>query len=511
MKFHKSFLFLALLSALTLAACSGLPKPACTSNCTQGTASVSLVMVSDTLPANLGLISFKATVNSVDLTSSTGTKTTLSLNGGKGVTVDLVRLQSDSAFLGTVPNVPTGTNSSITLSFAPAVQLAFFNGTGATITNLTPQCLASTVCSVPFTVAGTPVITSSLTVTGNTGFGIDFNLANSLTLTGTSLSVNLSNSGTSNVVSAFALPRTNSNMPSGKLDLIEDFTGIVTVGSPGVTIVSATAVGRGSIAAATTSTTNYDQDPSGNLCKTGTTQLANCVSNNQAASMDVLLNADGTFSVQEIEPLLATLNDTVEGTVVAINPSNQTQFAVITTDMLPAATSLLGSLNIGDFLTVNLNNPTFLVDTKGLPMTNSDPTSFDTFFGQTNTTALHVGQSVAVHVTAFTAASGTTPAAATTDTVTLRWSRFIATPTGPSAPGLFNITALPGYFGFVQSNILAVQIFAGSQGFDGVTNLDGFAYQSAPGTAPAAIRALYLNTPGNTLNPAFFAAKVRQH
>ncbi|MGB8472820.1 MAG: hypothetical protein WCE61_01900 [Candidatus Acidiferrum sp.] len=516
MKSDKSFLLAILVAALALVSCSGVPKGGGGGG-GGNTADVSLVMVSDTLPANIGIVSFVVTINSVQLTSSTGVQTNLALNGGKGITVDLARLQSDSAFLGTVTGVPTGTNSSITLSFGTTAKLAFYNGTGATITSLNPTCAPGQVCAATYTVVGTPTITASQTISGNTGIGIDFNLANSLVLSGTSLSINLTNSGNNNVVSSFSLPRTNSNLSAGQLDLIEDFTGVVTLGSPGVTITSDASDGRGSIAASSATGTVYDQDPTQSYCPGGTTSLSGCVTTNGAASMDAILNSDGTFTVREIEPLLHTLQDTVEGTVVYINPNNQTQFDIVTTDIIPAATSSkIGTLGLGDPITMTLSNVIangFYVDTKGLPVASLAPASYNDFFGQTTTSAIHPGQSVAVHITSFTAASGTTPASANTDSVTLRWSRFIASPVAPSSNTLFNLNSLPGYFGFTQASVFQVQSFMGTQGAPGVTNLDGIAPQNGPATPtpPVGVRALYLQNATNNANPAFVAAKVRQH
>jgi hypothetical protein len=518
MKSYKAFLFLILLACVSLDSCSGLPKGngGGGGGGGGGTAKVSLILVADTTPASLGLVSFRVTINGITLTSSTGAKTNFTPNNGNGMVVDLVRLQSDSAFLGTVPSVPTGTNSSITVAFSDP-QIAFFNGTGAAITSVTPQCPANAVCTASFSASvGAPVITSSQAIRGNMGLGIDFNLSNALVLTGTTLNVSFINSGSTNVISSFTLPRQPTNLATGQLDLIEDITGAVSITNNAVTITPATAAGRGTITATANSSTVLDADPSGTLCKTPTPgSISTCVSNNQVASMDAVLNSDGTLTVQEIEPLAATLKDTVEGTVVFINPSNQTQFDLITTDIIPAASnSLIGSLSIGDPLTVNLaNNPNpFLVDSKGLPVASQFATSFGTFANAVNTTALHLGQTVAVHVTAFTAASGTTPASATVDTVTLRWSRLVATPTGASSPSIFNITALPGHFGFTQASVFGVAIFTGTPGTKGVTNLDGIASGSPPAASPpVAIRALFIEDPGNTLNPAFFAAKVRQH
>ncbi len=507
MKSYKSFPFLMLVACVFLCSCSGLPKGTGGGGGGGGsTTTVSFTMVADTPPTNIGLVSLKVVPTSIVLTPASGSATTLEINTGNGFAFDLVRLQSDSAFLGTISKLPTGTYTSIAVNFSSAT-LSFYNGTGSALTN--PICPVNAVCLATFAGPFTATITASQSITANSGFGIDINLANAFTLSGTTLSFSLANT---KVASTFNLPRTNSNLESGQLDLIEDLTGVVTVANTSVTITPSTLVNRPTITATTASGTVYNSDPTNALCPTGTTQLSACVSSNQAASMDAVLNSDGTLTVQEIEPLLASpIVDTVEGTVVVIN--SQTQFVMVVTDLIPAATnSLIGSLSIGTPLTINLSNGViFYVDSKGLPVATSFPNSYGTFTQSTNTTGLHVGQEVAVHATTFTAAIGAAPPASTVSSVTLRWSRFIASPTGASSNTLFNITSLPGHFGYPQANILQTEIFTGAQGTNGATNLDGIPNGSAPGSDPVGVRALFIENSLNALTPAFFAAKVRQH
>ena len=494
-----------LFAALSLAACSGLPKGSvCTVNCGGGTGSVSLTMVADTLPAHPSILTFKVTISGIALVSSGGTQHALALNGSP--IVDLMRLQSDTLFLGTFASVPAGQYTGVVISFSNPV-VTFFNDTSGTLQN----CPTGAGCGqVSLTGSGTPQASVSFSVSSNsvTGIGIDLNLNNLLSISGTTLNANFANA---NVLGAFTLPRAGSNLSSGQLDLIEDFTGAVSITNQAVTITSATATSRGSLTATATANTILNADPSGTLCVSPTPgNVSTGVANNQAASMDVILKSDGTLALQEIEPLLATLQDTVEGTIVAIN-SGVTQYTMIVTDMIPAAkNSLIGSLHIGDVLVVNLTatpNP-FFVDTKGLSVL---PGVLNNFAGQTTTTAMHLGQSVAVRVTAFTAASGTTNASTTTDTVTLRWSRFTATDQTASSPA-FNITSVPAYFGFTQSSLFAVQSTAGTPGTPGVTNFDGVPDGSGltPGRA-IALRALFLENASLSANPAFTTAKVRQH
>ena len=501
-----TLLFVLLLAVFSASSCSG-PKGVvqCPGGNCGGNGTLAVTMVADTLPANPSLLSFQVTIASIKFNASSGTSTTVNLN--PALTVDLMRLQSDTVFLGTFANIPAGQYASATLFLSGNANITFLNDTASTLSG----CPVSNICPLSVAASSTPVATLSFAVSQNvvTGIGIDLNFANAVSISAGNLTVNFANN---NVLSAFTLPRTGSNLAAGQLDLMEDFTGVVSISSPSVTITSATVTGRGSLMASTTSATVYDPDPTGTHCPTGTTQLVNCVSSNQVASMDVVLKSDGTLAIQEIEPLLATLQDTVEGIVVSINSSNQTQFTLIVTDLLPAAQNFpIGTLHIGDGLTVNLLNPKpFFVDTKGLQVQNNFGGNFANFSGQTNTTAIHLGQTVAVHVIApFTAAVGATIASTTSDTVTLRWSRFTATTSAAAAPA-FSITSFP--FNFNASGTASVEAFAGTQGADGVTNLDGIASTASLVVNKAvAVRVLFIENPGNTLVPAFFAAKVRQH
>jgi hypothetical protein len=504
---NKALLVSILLVSFGLAACSGKPGGViCKVNCGGGGSGGTffVTMVADTLPPNPAILTFKVTITGIALISAAGAQQALPLNGTP--IVDLMRLQSDTAFLGTFTNIPAGQYIGVVVSFSNPV-LTFFNDTANTLQG----CLPNTVCtqfSPVNSAAPQTNVNFSVSSTNATGIGLELELAHIAIISGNNLTVNFANP---QVLFAFALPRPQFFLPAGQLDLIEDFTGVVSISNSNATLTSATATGRGAITATATTSTIFNADPTGNLCKNPSLGvLTSCVASNQAASMDVILKTDGTISIQEIEPLLATLQDTVEG-IVVINPNNSTQFTMVVTDLIPAAAnSLIGSLKIGDGLIVNLAaNPTFNVDTKGLTVLNG---VLSNFAGQTSTSAIFPGQSVAVHVSAFTAATQNTFASANnTDTVTLRWSRFTATPQTAATPA-FSITALPSYFAFTQASIFNVQTTTGTPGTLGVTNFDGVSDASSLNTArPVALRALFLENPGFTASPAFTAAKIRQH
>ncbi len=333
MKSPKTLVFLTLFTAMALSSCSGT-KTACTSNCTgSGNGSVSVTMVADTLPANPSILSLQVTIIGITFTSSAGTNQSVTLN--PAITLDLMRLQSDTAFLGTFANIPSGQYTSATLAFSNPAKITFLNDTTATLSG----CAVSAICPLTSnTAAGTPVATVSFAVpqSGVTGIGIDLNFANAVSISGGNLVVNFSNN---NVLSGFTLPRANSNLASGQLELIEDFTGVVSISGSSVTITSPT---RGVLTATSTSNSFFDQSPPPtNLCPSAPN---NCAVAGQIASVDAFLKSDGALELKEFEPLNATQQDFVEGTVYAVN--SPTQFTIAVTDKVQAATtSLISGLN----------------------------------------------------------------------------------------------------------------------------------------------------------------------
>jgi len=495
---NRALLVFILLASFGLASCSGKPGGVvCTVNCGGGPANLSFTLVADHLPANPSILSFKVIVSGITVTSSTATITLTP----PSTPIDLMRLQSDSAFLGTLVNVPSETITSLTVALA-AQDLTFFNDTGVALTN--PICPINAICSFnPGTINAVLINNLSQVFSANTGFGLDFNLANAITLTGTTLTVNFNNSATTSVLTSFLLPRTNSNLGSGQLDLIEDFTGVVGINGSTVTITSPT---HGVLTTTSTSTSFFDPSPDGTICPSPAT--VSCVVNGQVASVDAFLNADGTLSLKEFEPLNATQQDFVEGTVISVNTT--TQFAIAVTDKVQAATnSLIGGLNTGDLLTVNIPAPkNFQVDSKGLPV---PAASLGFFQGSTDTTAIHPGQTVAVHVTTFTAATPTVIAIATADTVTLRWSRLIANVVSASSATV-TVNTVPSYFLITPASTFPTQVFSGTLGASGVTNLDG---QSTAANfvagQPVGLRVLFIENPQLTAPFPFLAAKIRQH
>jgi hypothetical protein len=491
----RNFLFLSVLgaAALTLSSCSGnwnnpgggtggggTPPPA-------STATLNLTL-QDAPPADTSIASFKVAITGVELNPvGGGAAVNLTLSPNPYV-VELTRLASDSAFLGSF-TVPSGSYSSITLAVA-IPDITFANQTAGTVSG----CAANSVCEITPAAAGNLTVSTApfpltLSANGQSGLALDFNLNNALTATGGNLDVDFTAAG---VLSASTLPHTGT--PSGTLDLIEDFTGTVTaVSSSSITVQSGT---RGTLSGTLNSSTVY-HDP----LSTCTALDATCLHTGQTLSVDAALNPGGSLTIRSVDLLDTTSVDEIEGTVVLTGPPPSKQFNLALSDKVVASGNIsLSSAVAGNIVLVTLSaTPAFQVDTDGLTV---PPTPLSLFQGGSDTSALANGQTVMVRVTAAAGSSGAGNLTATADRVLLRYTRTTAAVTGAVASPYFYLdaTTLPPYFSIPST--AQVQIFPNVTIYDGVSDVTGL----APGDI-VSVRALYIRSAA----PPFFAAKVRKH
>ena len=513
-------LFVIFVVALGLTSCSGLPRSSGTGG--GGNATLSLTMI-DPPPANSSVLSFKVTITGIALNPATGSPVSL-LSSSNSLTVELTRLQSDSAFLGTFKTVPAGTYNSMTVTLAnPDIVLA--NQTGAALTGATAACPTNSVCEFKPTPTGGAVqitFTPALSLTSTTpqGLSLDFNLNNAITFTSTTgtLGVDFSQTNQPNFLTTSILPRTNSNLSTGQLELIEDFTGVVTSATASTNTLTVQSATRGTLTVVANSSTIFDRDPSGTLCTSPS--FSSCVLQNETASIDAVLNADGTFTLLEFEPLVSATTgpeDLIEGVVYFVSPTIPAQFQLVVTDKEQGSTTELAGLNTGDQVLIKIGTtptlPTFLVDTKHLSSGTGFPTAQTTAFkSATDNSVLAAGQVVSVHVPAssFTPASGTTIASATVNSVMLRWSHITGTVSSPAPPNTFNLTPAAAFIpqGVPPNTGIAFGTTTPPvQTFSGITNFDGFA-SNFPATGDSVtVRALFFRSPSFV----FTAAKVRKH
>ena len=458
-------------------------------------------------PPGTNILSFAVTITGMSLTPSGGGSAVNLTLPATSITVDLMRLQSDSALLGqALATVPAATYNQITVSVSSVVV------TYCTQTSPGTQgCATGTVAQVSQTTASTPATSSfSMTLSNNqqVGVQIQFNLAKALTLSSTQpqvvSAVDLTASGVL-TASVLAPTSTTSSLATGQLDFVEDVTGVVTtVSGSTVTVQTAT---RGSVTATANSSTFFS--PNCTSSPFNKTADIHCMVANQIASIDAALNADGTFTLLDYDPLDTAASDWIEG-VVTLVPTSSTQFQIVANDLFePASSSLIGTnLPLGSTVIATLSvSPaaTFGVDEKGLIV----PADAGTFISSNDTSVLRAGQTVAVHVSSFTAAAGSTPASATVDFVGLRFTRVTGSVSSAAAPTSISIgsPSLPAFFG--QINIELAELNTASAPSTAPTNYDGVSDGfglSVNNTV--SIRALYF---GPSSAKPFTCAKVRKH
>jgi len=453
----------------------------------------------DTPLAGTSIVSFKVTVTGVSLTPSTGKAVSLTLNPTTPI-VELTRLQSDSAFLGT-STVPSANYTSATISFT-SPDIVLINQTNVALTGGTTPCPISpvspvTTCEFKPTTSGMITLTTApfpLTLTPNqqTGLSLDFNLNNVITMTNGAVSVDFTQA---NVLTANTLPRTGT--PAGALDLIEDFTGVITtISGNSVTVHSDT---KGTITAVANASTTFNNCAAQNIT---------CLAANMTVSIDATLNLDGTMTLLEADLLdnvsvLANKLDAVEGTVFSVNAVAPQILVVLSDKTVVSGNSVLTAATGGTIVQASLGaTPAFSVDTKGLSAVTVAIGDF------TNPSNVFAGQTVRMQVLANPApTSGLNGSVlVNTNSVALRFSRVTGTVSVPPASPFFSISAatLPSFLGGINGLVnIPVQISSGQTNFDGVTDITGLSVGDT-----VSVRALFIP---NFLTSQFFAAKVRKH
>jgi hypothetical protein len=498
---HTKTLFLfTLLATLALSACSGVPAGPCTVNCTPtGNATLSITLQAKPLapPPSTNILSYSLTVSGLTLTPSTGNP----INIPGPLTFDMVRLQSDSGYLGTV-TVPAGTYTTLTLSFTDAVVTACTDTAGV------PGCNSTSIKQVTGG-AALPVITlpnGGLILSSNqqAGLSVYFDMGGTLTVANQVISaVNLANA---NLTTITLGPTHPSSLTATQLDYLEDITGSVSVSGNNVTIKT---VNHGSITAVADSNTFYSPNCNLNGIGDGTNTI-NCVQNNQVASMDAILNEDGTLELISYDPLssaMTTNNDWIEG-VVVFTPNSASQFNLVASDADVSTTgSVLPSpFVIGTSVTVNLTaGVLFGVDTNGLNVSAADVANFN---GANSATVLLPGQTVAIHVKTLTTANSVLTVSS--DAVELRSTRVAGTAAqnGTTSAFVFSSTSLPPFFGFTTPQQL-VEITNGTPPSQNTTHYDGVTASTGITNGDIySTRALYF---GQFAAFPFVAGKVRQN
>jgi Domain of unknown function (DUF4382) len=466
-----------------LASCSGNKTGGCTTNCGGGNANLSITLF-DLPPAGVSILSFTLPVAGISLTPSSGSAVTVPITP---TAYEMTRLQTDSALVGVNLSVPAGTYTSINVTVTTSSGV-FINTSGGTI----GTCANGAVCAMPSGAATTIQIPISLTLTANQNqwVGLDFSLANAITTTnGITVDFNQPK-----VMTATTTVRTG--IPSGNVDTIEDFIGVVTAVSASSITVKSGITGN-SMTAAISSSTAYDLAPVAYSNCTGTANA--CVTTGNTVSLDASLSSSGILTATEIDVLDAVAVDEVEGTIYPTSQAGVVglivadKVAITPTTALASSTTTYGT---GIFLTVGTAT-IYSVDTKTLSSQNLGLSALFTGSGD-----LFAGQTVRVQLSNITSTSN--GISATADNVLLRWSRLTGT-VNSVAGNSFALANIPGYINTLNPTLsLTPQVitYVNATTFDGITDVSGL---SATTSQLASIRALYIDR----AQQPFQAAKVR--
>ena len=400
----------------------GTPPPA-------GSSTVSVV-ITDTPPAGVTVISFEVTITGATLNPSGGGTPVNLMPGSTPIQIEVKQLEVKSAFL-SAASVPAGTYSGLTVTFQNA-EIAFKNGTAGNIGSCGPGqvCEIQVNTSGSFTYSGAPF---PVTIVANTptGFLVDVNL-NSI-ITGT-MGVDFTTVGAF-TVAQLPLP----GQPTGQLEEIEDVVGTV---ANKFTNQFTLQTAQGNLTVNVDNSTQFEDFEEATPPCTANPQNIGCVQNGQIVEVDLRLMTAGTLLARKIELEDDANQEEVEGVVVSIGPgATPVQFQMVVVEEIPN----ISGLDVGNLITVNtLAGAQFRVDNDGLTV----PPGLQ--FG--SGADLLVGQQVQVRRQA--GSSGTT---VNTDRVRLRRSRFTARVKSKTGNN-FNLDSLPGLFASATPAITEIRV-----------------------------------------------------
>lgn len=398
---------------------------------------------------------------------------------------EMTRLQTDSSLVADKVTVAAGTYTSISVTLASSSGI-FINQSGATV----GACAAGAVCGLPNGAATTITFTfpSALVLTSDQTqwIGLDFNLNKAIT-TSNGISVDFTQTG---VMTATTTPRRG--LPSGSVETIEDFVGVVTAYTSGSSITVQSSVSGQTITAALNGSTEYDEVPTG---YSGCVLAPSCIKVGSTVSMDVGLALSGALTATEVDVLEATGVNEVEGVIYPTSTAGV--FGLILADkVVTDSNAALTNATYGAGILVTIS-PTAngYIDTKTLSIPLSNPVGF-------STSDFAAGQMIRAQITSATTGTGGV-INATAGNLLLRFSRITAT---VSATGTtFTVTNLPTYITALNTSLPTtpqVVTYLNYTLFDGLVNTTDPVFVA--GTT-VSFRALYLSNSA----PSFQAAKVR--
>jgi hypothetical protein len=387
-----------------------------------GNSSVVLAMT-DTPPSLVSILSAEVT-----LTGATLAPGNVSLFSGS-TTLELTRLQTDIAYIATAANIPAGTYTSVTLTFANP-SLTIENDSAATIAGCALGSVCPIVPTAPSLSTTVPLTSFSIASSSTTGLLIDVNLENLLSAT---LGADFS-AGTT--VTPFT-PAGVGAPPVGAEDIV-GHVGNINASSNTFTLTNA----AGSYSLKVDNTSTFFQFPT-TAC---TTAVFACLQNNQILSVDIGIRSDGSILARNVLFEDADSSDAeVEGMITSTNASSQ-QFNMVVLSVSASGTGLV----IGGQATVQYSTslPTpFDIDFLHVDNFQVSTSSFSSSFS--GAADLVAGQQVSVR------RNSSSTSTIMADRVRLRSSRITATVQSVGAPNI-NLTNLPSLF-FGHGGVTLIQ------------------------------------------------------
>jgi hypothetical protein len=364
----------------------------------KGNSSVVLAMT-DTPPSNVSILSAEVTLTGAALTPGN-----VSLFSGSA-TVELTRLQTDIAYIGTAANIPAGNYTGVTLTFANP-SLTIENDTPAAIVSGTTTCNVGSICTMAPTATANlsttiPLTSFMIASSSTTGILVDVNLDKLLTATmGADFSA-----GTS--VAPFT-PAGIGVPPVGAEDVVGQ-VGNISVSGNTFTLTNATA----SYSLKVDNTSTFFQFPVISACPT---PGFGCLQNNQILSVDIGIQSDGSILARNIVFEDADSSDAeVEGMITSTNAASQ-QFDIVIQTMSAPITGL----KIGQPITVQYSSTQTPFELDLVHVDNSQMSTAGFVFS--TPADLVVGQQVSVRRN-----SASTSSQINADRVRLRNTRVTAT------------------------------------------------------------------------------------
>lgn len=384
----------------------------------------------------------------------------------KAITVEVEKLQTETAFLNTA-NAQPGVYNSIALTFANP-ELTILNKSGSPIGN----CADGAVCELkPALSQGSVMYSASpfpLTLTSNTPVGLllDFDL-------NASIQTDLS------VTPTITLTQLPAVQGTGELEDLEEVMGQVTGKD----------TDKSQFTLQTDATMSLTIDVNGSTEFEGFDEigLANSFSSvtmGQNLEVDLGLMSGGALLAKKVELKENANGEEVEGTVVSVD--SPTQFKVVALDEMPD----IAGMEVGNVVTVAIQSgASFRVDADGLTLPS------DVIFN--GSADLLVGQNVEVRLI-----SGSSGTSVTTDRLTLKMSQFPAKVASVNGSN-FTVNNLPTLFTGASPAITEINVVTTMETeFEDVANVT--ALNSGD---PVSLRGLLFKT---TASPELVARKVRK-